>query len=182
MANSTFRPFIKKGGAALAKAMGAGSIRYAPGVPFFWSQSVDFAKNPGFVGAAGSLVALDADGSSSINLHTAFPDNLFPKNVVILWAGGYLQTDISGGTISSATIDFGDAGVGDGLLDGSDIFTGAANTWFDDSDEPEEDLHLETAFVPQLIVATGGGNTNTITAGKLELFILFIPLPEPEPA
>lgn len=178
MANSTFRPFVRKGGAALIKAMDKGSIRYAPAMGFFWSQEIDFAENPGSVGA----VALDADGSSAVNLHTAFPDNLFPKNVVVLWAGMYLQTDISGGTISAATVDFGDAGVGDGLIDGTDVFTGAANAWSDDSDEPEEDAHLETAFVPQLTIATTGGNTNTITAGKLELFIMFVPLPEPSPA
>jgi hypothetical protein len=178
MANSTFRPFIRKGGAALIHAMDKGNVRYAPAIPFMWSQVVDFAESPGNVGA----VALDADGSSTVNLHTAYPDNLFPKNVVILWAGMYLQTDISGGVISAATVDFGDAGTADGLLDGTNVFTGATNSWSDDSDEPEQDAHLETAFVPALTIATTTGNTNTITAGKLELFIMFVPLPEVAPA
>ena len=114
MANSVFTPYIRKGGAALAKRLLNGTLGQEPGMPVCWRQVIDFSKTPGAIGA----VALDADTSSVVDLHTAFPDNLFPANVIKLGATLYQEVlvDDSASALTAATVSLGDAAAGTALL------------------------------------------------------------------
>lgn len=175
MANSVFTPFIRKGGAALAKRLLNGTIGYEPGVGFFWRKVIDFAKNPGAIGA----VALDADTSSTVNLHTAFPNegDLFPANVIMHGASIYQEAtlDDSASALSAATLDLGIAsGDVDFLLDGVDLFTG---TGLKGIQGVGSIFSTQAAFVPAVVLATTGANGADLTVGRFGIRIYFTPHP-----
>lgn len=170
MANSIWTPFIKKGGAALFKRLLNGTIGYEPGMGWYWRCVIDFAKTPGMVGA----VAMDADTSSTIDLHTAFPRNLFPANVTVHGATLYQESILAAPSLSAATVSLGDVAAGTGLLNAVNVFVG---TGLKGTQGAESVFHTEAAFIPQIIIATTGANGNALNGGRFSVRIFFTPHP-----
>ena len=174
MANSIFMPFIRKGGAALAKRLLNGTVGYEPGMGFFWRKVIDFSKNPGAIGA----VALEADTSTTVALHTAFPNegDLFPSNVIVHGASLYLESvvDDSASALTAATVSLGDAGAGTGLLNAVAVHT---TLGLKATQGAESVYHIEATFEPQLIIATTNANGEDLNTGRFGIRIFFTPHP-----
>lgn len=173
MANSIFTPFIRKGGAALFKRLLNGTIGYEPGMGWYWRCVIDFSKTPGAIGA----VALDADTSSTVNLHTAFPENLFPSNVIVHGASIWQEVlvDDAASALTVCTIDVGIAGGdGDFLLAGVDLFAG---TGLKGIQGVGSIFSTQAAFVPAVTIATTTANGSALSVGRFGIRIYFTPHP-----
>ena len=175
MANSVFTPFIKKGGARLAKQLLNGSIGYEPGMGFYWRKVIDFAKNPGAIGA----VALDADTSSTVSLHDAFPSegDLFPANVIVHGATVYQEVlvDDAASALTVCTLDVGiSGGDTDFFLAGVDLFAGLG---LKSTQGVGSIFGTQAALVPCVVLATTGANGADLTVGRFGIRIYFTPHP-----
>src|SRR5688500_6754803 len=114
-------------------------------------------------GAIGAT-ALAASTSQALDLHTAFPNHLFPEGVIIHACVLKLITAFSGGAISAATASVGDAGNDDEWVDLQDIFTGAAVV--PETDQADADAteaaggfsKYEDAFIPLLSLTSTSAN------------------------
>jgi hypothetical protein len=169
MANSVFPIKIGRRGTSNARILNAlrsGRIPYAAG----WRYWHDFRVQVGdFVG--------EGDTDQTIDLNVLYPTRAFPANVLRL-SGAYVEitTGISGGSISDADLEVGDAGDPNGLLTITPAFT--TNTgFFTTPAAAEYAARIETGFAPTLRVITTGGNASAITAMDVTVWIPFMPLP-----
>jgi len=184
MANSTFpkafRVVPKIGMGHLADAIRKGIIPWAwDGGRFLWQQKVKI-EVVGGVARVGE-VALEADGSTEVDLHVAFPNNMFPADVDIQRGAGFRRlTTFSGGAINAATITVGDTGAANGLITSSNVFTGqtTGRHTIRTSGAAQYDLHSELDFVPVIVIATTNGNGADLEQGEVDIVIPFLPLAE----
>lgn len=131
---------------------------------FVWRQIVNFDD----FSAAGLTEAL--------NLNTKFPNNPFPTNVLkgACWVERIVA--LAGGSVSDAKLEIGDAAADNCLLTSSDVDTGAGSFLNTPAATEYDDKALETAFVPLATLTTVGGNINTLTAGRFQIFIQYQPV------
>lgn len=146
----------------------SGLFRQTPWSPdFWWIQRVRVAD-----------LTLDNDTSTTVSLNGVYTTNTFPTNVKRAGAAIYLRTAFSGGTVDGCTVDLGDAGDVDELLDGVDVFTGATAGWYDTTAGVSRDVqNYESAYAPTLTIITTTGNGNALTAGELWVAIRCFAMP-----
>lgn len=162
-------------------ALEAGALPATPMWHAAWRVQVDFSS--GSVGGT----ALAAATTQAIDLDVAYPNRTFPKTstkipgVVRAFACARIVNPVSGGTLSALTMELGDAADADGLITATSIFTGATLGWFSTAGAAEEAYRVEQNFIPQLSLAATGDNLDQIDAGRVDLYIGFIPLPNDTP-
>lgn len=102
----------------------------------------------------------------------------FPTDVWIIGdpvgTHAYLSQVFAGGSISAYVFTFGDAGVSNGLITSTNIFTGASLGIKRTTGAGEFATHHEPAFVPQLTGTSTTANTNAATSGVLDIRIPYI--------
>lgn len=168
MANATFSIPLGRNGSSNARVLNAlrsGRIPYAASWPYWHVFTV----------LAGDFTG-EADGDQLLDLNTLYPLNAFPANVKRLGTYVLIGEGISGGSISDADIEVGDAADPNGLLTVTPAFTGNEGL-FATPAAAEYAPRIEPAFAPTLRVLTTGGNTNAITAMEINVVIRFAPLP-----
>ncbi len=124
------------------------------------------------LGVAGDAIALEADQSQTIDLHTACPDYLFPANVYIL-GGTYVNVRSAVTGVTSPTITVGDAGAANGLVTSSALTAGFKLTLA----ATEHHTHPEAAFIPQIVFGCSTEGLDEATGGVFEIVIPYAPLP-----
>lgn len=122
---------------------------------------------------ASDTVALAAATSQEIDLHTALDSYLFPSDV--MRGQAYIRRLVAFDSVTTPTAAIGDTTDPDELLTATAIdATGLAST-------PAAAAYasqVEAAFIPTLTLAAGvGNNFDTVTAGSLEIGIMYAPIP-----
>lgn len=135
---------------------------------FIWSQRFIYSD---FAAAA---------TSKSITVNTTFANNAFPTGVLRGRAVIDLVTHLSGGSVTSAALDVGDAGTADEVFDGLNVFTGAGAGYKFDLDEAASAPQPEAAWSPTVLLACSH-NTNTLTAGEFILHVPYWRIPDVPP-
>lgn len=174
MANSTFPipvGVLNGGNGAIARAIAKRRLSWIwDGGRFWWYQRIRI------VGGAIGATALAGAANQTFDLHTAFPANLFPSNVIRLdCTYQKLATAFAGGAVSACTGEIGDAGDTDGLLTATNIFTGASTARANTVGAAENASRNEEAFVPTYRIVATTANVNALTAGALTIYIPFLP-------
>lgn len=178
MANAAFKiPYgVKNGrGREIINALREERIRgMSPAFPVWWETPV-LAVVP----KKGEFqLTLSADASTSTVLNTVLADYapIWP-NIFVLGAVLELVEAFAGGSVSACTAELGDAGDPNGFITATDVFTGAAVGLLAPTlgvEIDNENARFESAFEPTLTLTATGGNTNTLTAGKVRASILCI--------
>ena len=167
MANSTFAVAIGKGSnPRMIRGLKSGRILHAWAPWLFWRQVITLAD---FTPAAAT--------SQDLNLHTLFPNNLFPANVIR--GPGVLRqlAAFGGGSISAFTAALGDDD-NDGIVTATNMFTGQANGYKASTVSAAEYApRVETDYIPHVGLASTSANLSALTAGSLEAIIAYRPLP-----
>jgi hypothetical protein len=97
-----------------------------------------------------------------------------PANAKIMDAWVVRIADFAGGSVTAVTVDLGDSGNDDELLDAADLFTGAkATAAVSNADGIYSLGSIESAYVPQLVFTTVGANLDDLTAGACEICISY---------
>lgn len=138
---------------------------------YWWVQRVRFSN---FTSAA---------TSQALDLSATFASNAFPTNV-FLCAGSYVDLIqvFSGGAVATATVILGDAGVTNGLLTSSNVFTGATlGATVTPSATEYRQFNFESAYVPLLTLTTTVGNVNACTQGIVDVYIPYFLKPTNRP-
>jgi hypothetical protein len=174
MANSTLglRIADKHSGPDVINALRGDLINYIyDGSCWWWRQRCTVVG--GFIGA----VELAAATSQEIDLHEAFPNNLFPANVHT--RGGVLQLHAvgAGGDVSALTAALGDDADGDALVTASNVFTGATLGLISTPAAAEYPGRAERAFIPELLLASVGDDLDAVAGLDLTVWIPWTPLP-----
>lgn len=171
MANSAFalRIGARNGSnAGVVRALKSNRIPHAFTGPFTWYTR--FA-----ITSAGTLSAAT---SQEFDLHTYAPYNLFPANVVRRVPFLYLATPFSGGAVSAATVELGDANDPNGLHTAVNVWTGATTGYLANTVSAAEYApRFEAAFIPSITLRTTSANVSALTAGVLWVGIKFEPVP-----
>lgn len=130
--------------------------------------------------SAGAIGAVALGGATPqlISMHTAFPNNTFPPNVMRSWAYWRHITPWAGGLITNVQVEVGDAGDTDGLVTLSTVF-GAGGSYLATAAAAEYIPRPERTFVPHLRLTITGGVPSDLTAGEGEMVIMYQLLPEP---
>lgn len=124
------------------------------------------------LGVAGDAIALEADQSQTIDLHTAIPTYLFPANVYIM-GGTYVNVRSAVTGVTSPTITVGDAGATNGLVTSSALTAGFKLTLA----ATEHHTHPEAAFIPVIVFGCSTEGLDEATGGIFEIVIPYAPLP-----
>lgn len=114
-----------------------------------------------------------ASTTQTIDLNVLFSSTPFPAGVFLL-PGSYIQLVevVAGGVISAATAILGDAGVTNGLVTSSNVFTGATlGPVVTPSATEYRLINYESQFVPVLTITTTTGNGNIATSGVIDIYI-----------
>ncbi len=105
----------------------------------------------------------DADTSQTFTLLASAPPGIY-----VVWA--VLDEVFAGGTIDAMTVDVGDAGNPDLLMDGVDIFTGATVPYGPQSgDVGNSPATHNPAGTLQAVFTSGTGNVTAATTGDITL-------------
>lgn len=158
------------GNSRVMRGLSNGVIRDAFAGSWWWIQNV---KRGDF--------ALAAATSQAITLATTYPRNPFPTNVDRSTPCIYVATPLSGGAISAATIEMGDAGDPDGLVTATSCFTGVSgflppNLTGSNPTAAEYADRVELAMSPSFTLRSTGANLSAATAFNFWLMIKFSPL------
>ena len=98
----------------------------------------------------------------------------FPAGVDVTSGRITLNTEMSGGGVSSCVAEVGDAADIKGLMEGTDVFTGAG-TGHKEMDGTEAGRHTEAAFTPTLTLTVDAGhNVAGLTAGSIDVIITWM--------
>lgn len=101
----------------------------------------------------------------------------FPANSIPVYGRIYINTVLSGGSISAATAELGDAGASTGLITAEDIFTGATTGVLAGTDGAEAGFGtaaLEAAYSPICTVRTTSDNVDAATACDFDAYIFYM--------
>lgn len=109
----------------------------------------------------------DTDTQQTIDFDSALPANAF-----VIGAYAEVATAMSGGTVSACTADLGiKSGDTDAFLDAVDIFT-AAGKFSVPRGVAVPGFHA--SGTPSIIVDSTGGNLDTLDAGDVTFFVLYV--------
>jgi hypothetical protein len=166
MANSIYPIKITPRGSSNREAIAGlktGRIPYPIGWVHWFRQRVRFGASVDFTQAAAT--------SQEIDLHAAYPHNLFPANVQRL-PGTFLRvpTPLSGASISAVTIEVGDSGDPNGIFLATSVFTGAPAILASTPNAAENAARTELSFIPTITVRTTGANVSALV-GEVTVFI-----------
>jgi len=178
MANSTFPVNMgtRNGyGRALLDLLREGrSHSLIPAIPFWWDSGI-LAVAPL---SDEYQLTLDGTTATASTLNTILSGvGEFPANMRILAAEFELIEVFAGGSVSACTAEAGDAGDPNGYITALDVFTGVTVGLLADAFGAEidnENARLETALEPSITLRSTGGNTDTLTTGKLRYRILAV--------
>lgn len=117
----------------------------------------------------------DADTAQTIVLNTLQPDDPFPQDVARGEAFAILEEVFAGGTIASMTAALGDEDP-DGLVDESDVFTGASLGVIQTPAVAEYSGRIEADLSPEATFTSTVGNVTAATTGSIVFCIFYSPL------
>jgi hypothetical protein len=117
----------------------------------------------------------DADTSEALDLNATFTSNAFPANVIILAAWLQLYDEFAGPSHTAVTLQLGDAGDPNGLIDATNVWTGAGLGR--KVGLTTEVMTQELAYVPLLQIDTTADDVADLTSGDVGVFVLLIEIP-----
>lgn len=107
-------------------------------------------------------VLTDADTSQAVSIQADDAGTNFPANARPISAHTLVRTPVAGTSLSALTVSIGDSNDPDELLDDTDLFGEAANSW---TDVPGvyTPWTLESGYVPLATYNSTGANMNAIS-------------------
>lgn len=150
-------------GARLVNAIRRGAIKFLP--IHYYVLRFTYAD---FVGA-GAVLTIDRVVS------TQWPQKKFPANVHPLENPGPvfdLEQEFAGGAIATCVISAGNAGDKDGILEDTNVFTGAGTGIKDGKNDTGTDLYdFQSALNLTVTITTTVANLDQLTSGIATLYV-----------
>jgi hypothetical protein len=139
---------------------------------YAWRRNVRIGD---FTAAGATSQALNLfTGLTTAALSRAGQSGDFPANVELNVLPPYLRlvTPFAGGLVSACTIELGDAGDPNGLVEARNVFTGAT-TGIIYGAGAEAAVRLESAYTPTITIRTTSADVSALTAGEIEIVIRY---------